>query len=131
MKPITMDRAREWDDLFGDRVGAFVQTVLLKTFFHEDNMETLYCLSHALGIPIEELLPYIWLRVYARELRGDYEDLPDIKLVAQQLGVTVEELHEYVCSQDSEDCQLQFPEWGEMEDLQDSQEDADYGMTGD
>jgi hypothetical protein len=127
-----MERVQEWDSLFGDLVGSFLQGILLETFFHEDNAIQMYGLAHELGVPLSELCSYVWLQTYVRELREDFETLPAFQLVCQHFGIDPEKFHSYILREDELARSVLGPEWGGEANLMDDiQQDAEDGMFGD
>lgn len=125
MQMLSMERVDELDTVCGEEVRTFLHSVLLSTFFHEDNVDWLKRLAKGAGVAPEEFSSYAWLRAYVAELNRSFEDLPSLENVAQQFGIDPEELESYLCKCD----ELHHDEWGDH--LEDLQADAEVSLQGD
>jgi hypothetical protein len=101
MKTLTLRRILELDAQLGAKVRDFARDVNLSTLSHDDNAEVLseMMASHE-GLHPAELMMYVWLQVYVKELRADPENVPWMDVAANYVGVTLSELDNYVSSRD-------------------------------
>lgn len=100
MRMLTMERIEQLDGTHGAQIRDFVRHIRLATVFHEDNHALFSVLAERFGVGIEEFSAYVWLQVYAQELRGSYDDVPSLGVVAQQFGLSLVELDAYIGGRD-------------------------------
>jgi len=102
----------------------FLGQMRLTTIFHNDNADSILALAKKLNLPPKELSSYIWLKTYIDELAWSCDDVPSLEVVAQQFGVSLSDMEDY----------LQMSASRELEDeadfLEDIQEDAGHAMDG-
>ncbi len=100
----------------------FLRHTRLATILHEDNALAVKAIAKKLKVAVEEFFTYVWLKTYLAEMSGSFEDVPPLAVVAQHLGISLEEMDVYLQNQSEiHDNELDY--------LDDLQEDA--GLCGD
>lgn len=94
MQSITLDFVRKLDS--SSKIQKFLQGVQRETANHEDNRSCIRTLAEDLKIEVNKLSSYIWLQIYLEEITNSYDDAPDIAVVAQQFGIDLDELRNYI-----------------------------------
>jgi len=103
MQPLTMELIERMDR--EPRIEKFLCHTRAQTMGHEDNILKICELAQALGVTQVEVSSYVWLQCYIRELIETYSELPDVAVVAQQFGISLDKFQDYIAGREVALCE--------------------------
>ena len=96
MQQLTIPRICTYDIAFREEIMDLLPHLRLETIRHQDNLKRVCNLADLIRVSRGELSSYIYLQTYINTLRTTCDDVPDQKMVAQQLGLEVADLELYI-----------------------------------